>query len=169
MSSIRIRPRIRQFSNLSEEVVLNNYQQLLDSAKFDLSGRIVEHHAFVKFKPENQHFWSPELTLEVVRNYLQDDAYADHKEPTLIRGYVSPRPSLWTFFAFAYIGLGLLFLGFLVYGTSQMMLDQPTNMLWYALVCLLLCLGVFIATQIGQRLGEEQTNTLLEFVNEGLS
>lgn len=100
MSSIRIRPRIRQFSNLSEEVVLNKYQQLLDSAKFDLSGRIVEHHAFVKFKPENQHFWSPELTLEVVRNYLQDDAYADHQEPTLICGYVSPRPSLWTFFCF---------------------------------------------------------------------
>lgn len=169
MSSIRIRPRIRQFSNFSEEELLNNYQQLLDSGKYPFTGRVVQHHLFVKCNSAKQHFWSPELTLEVVKNYMKDDEYSEHKEPTLVRGYVSPKPSIWTFFAFAYIGLGLLCLGFVVYGTSQMMLDQPTNMLWYALVCLVLIAGVFVATQIGQRLGEEQTQTLLKFVNEGLS
>lgn len=168
MSSIRIRPRIRQFSVHSEEEVLSNYQQLLDSGKYPFEGKVVQHHVFVKCTAEKQHFWSPELTLEIVRNYLMDGEYSDHKEPTLVRGYISPRPSIWTFFAFAYIGLGLLFLGFLVYGTSQMMLDLPTDMLWYALFCLVLAAGVFIATQIGQRLGEDQTKTLLKFVNDGL-
>lgn len=169
MSSIRIRPRIRQFSNLSKEEVLTKFQQLLDSGNYPFEGKIVQHHLFVKCNAEKQHFWSPELTLEVVKNYMQDDEYSEHKEPTLVRGYISPKPSIWTFFAFAYIGLGLLFLGFLVYGTSQMMLNQSTNMLWYALICLVLVAGVFIATQIGQRLGEEQTIKLLGFVNEGVS
>ncbi|MCB0497566.1 MAG: hypothetical protein KDC79_15590 [Cyclobacteriaceae bacterium] len=169
MSTIRLRPRIRLFSQLDEKTVVSKYKSILDSNNYPFEGKVVEHHIFIKFRQKEYHFWSPELTLEVVRNYLQDDAFSDQKEPTLIRGYISPRPSLWTFFAFAYIGLGLLFLGFIVYGTSQMMLDLPTNMLWYALICLIFLAGVFIATQIGQRLGDEQTNKLLEFVNEGIA
>lgn len=168
MSSIRIRPRIRLFSQLEEHTVLSNFESLLSTGKYPFVGKVVQHHLFVKCNAEKQHFWSPELTLEIVDNYLKDDVYANQPEPTLVRGYISPKPSLWTFFAFAYVGLGLLFLGFVVYGTSQMMLDQPTYMLWYALICLLLILGVFIATQIGQKLGEEQTKKLLDFVNEGL-
>lgn len=169
MSSIRIRPRIREFSNYNEEEIITRYKSIIDSDKYPFQAQFVDHHLFVKCKSEKISIWSPELTLDVVENYMKDDEYSDHKEATLIKGYVSPNPSVWAMFLFSYVGFGLLFLGFLVYGTSQMMLNQPTQMLWYALASLLLIASVFIASQVGQRLGDGQTKMLLKFVKEGLS
>lgn len=168
MSSIRIRPRIREFSNYAENELITRYKNIIDSGKYPIQAKFVDHHLFVKCQSDKTSIWSPELTLDVVDNYLKDDEYSDHKEPTLVRGYISPSPSVWAFFVFSYVGLGLLFLGTLVYGTSQMMLDQPTETLWYSLGCLVLIAVVFIASQIGQRLGEDQAAKLLQFVRDGL-
>jgi len=169
MFSIRIRPRIREYTNLFPETVIDNYKSIIDSNKYPFQAKIIEHHLVVKWHNDQQAFWSPELTLEVVDNYMKDDEYAEHKEQTIVRGYISPKPSIWTFFIFAYVGLGLASLGLIVYGTSQMMLGQPTNLMWYALGCLIGISGLLIASQIGQRLGDKQTEVLLQFVKEGTS
>lgn len=169
MSSIRIRPRIREFSNHTESKLISKYKAIIESDKYPFQAKFADQHIFVKCTSEKISIWSPELTLDVVENYMKDDEYTEHKEATLIKGYISPSPSVWAMFIFFYVGFGLMFLGFLVYGTSQMMLDQPTQMLWYALGSLLLIASVFIASQIGQRLGDDQTQMLLKFVNEGLS
>ncbi len=169
MFSIRIRPRIREFTDLSQESVIDNYKSIIDSNKYPFQAKIIEHHLVVKCYDNQQKFWSPELTLEVVENYMKDDEYAEHKEQTLVRGYISPKPSIWTFFIFAYVGLGLGSLSLVVYGTSQMMLDQPTSLIWHALGCLIGISGVFIASQIGQHLGEKQTEILLQFVKDGIA
>ncbi len=169
MFSIRIRPRIREFTNYSQAVVIEKFKTIIDSNKYPFHAKIVDHHLIIRWHNDKQEFWSPELTLEIVDNYLKEDEYSDHKEQTLLRGYISPKPAVWTFFIFAYVGLGLACLGFVVYGTSQMMLNQPTSLIWYALGCLIGIIGVFIASQIGQRLGESQTELLLKFVREGIS
>lgn len=168
MSSIRIRPRIREFSNDKDAEIMHRYKIIIDSERYPLQAEFVDQHLFVKCKTQIISIWSPELTLDVVENYMKEDEYSDHKEATLIKGYISPNPSVWAMFIFSYVGFGLLFLGFLVYGTSQMMLDQPTHVLWYAMASLVLIAGVFVASQVGQRLGEDQTRILLNFVKEGL-
>lgn len=168
MSSIRIRPRIRAFSNYTEDELISKYEKIIDSGKYPFQAKFVTHHLFVKCESGKTSIWSPELTLDVVENYLKEDEHLNQQEPTLVKGYISPNPSVWAFFIFSYVGFGLLFLGSLVYGTSQMMLDQPTQMMWYVLGSLLGMVAVFIASQIGQRLGEEQTNLLLQFVDDGL-
>jgi hypothetical protein len=169
MSSIRIRPRIREFSNYSETELIERYKEIIESGNYPFTAKFVDSHLFVKCKSGQINVWSPELTLDVVENPMKGDEHANHNEPTLIRGYISPNPSVWVFFIFSYVGFGLLLLGFFVYGTSQMMLDQPTEIMWYALGSLMMIVIVFIASQIGQRLGEDQTNKLLDFVSEGLS
>ena len=168
MSSIRIRPKVREFTIQKEEELLDNYKKIIAARKYPFLTKISHQHLFVKFKNDQSHFWSPELSLEIIENYLKDDAYANQKEPTILKGYVSPSPSVWAMFIFTYTVLGLSILGFLVWGTSQMMLGQATNMLWYALMSLGLVVVVFIATQIGQRIAEDQTDLLMKFVNEGL-
>ncbi len=169
MFSIRIRPRIREFTNHSKEEVIQKFKAIISSGKYPFQAKIIENHLVIKCQDEKQEFWSPELTLEVVDNYLKDDEFTDHKEQTILRGYISPKPSIWTFFIFAYVGLGLAFLSFVVYGTSQMMLDLPTNLVWYSFGCIVGIIGVFIASQIGQRLGDKQTEALLQFVKDGLT
>ncbi len=169
MYSIRIRPRIRAFSNYTVDEIITRYKKIIDSDKYPFQAKFVDRHLFVTCKSEQTSIWSPELTLDLDENYLKDDEFSDYKEPTLVKGYISPNPSVWAFFVFSYVGFGFLFLGFLVYGTSQMMLDQPTQILWYALGSLVLIAVVFIGSQIGQRLGEQQTDRLLQFVSEGLA
>ena len=168
MFSIRIRPRIREFSNYAESELISRYREIIESNQFPFHVKFVGQHLFVKYHSDKTGFWSPELTLDIVENYLLQEEHSDHKEPTLVKGYISPNPSMWALFIFSYVGFGLMFLGFLVYGTSQMMLDQPTQMGWYALSSLILIATVFVASQIGQRLGDEQTKLLLQFVHKGL-
>ncbi len=168
MTSIRIRPKVRNFSNHSEEVLIDNYRRILSSGNYPFRSKIAGHHISVTFKKEEIHFWTPELNLDIVRNYLQDDEYAEQKEPTLLRGYISPNPSVWAMFLFTYSIIGLSFLGFMVWGSSQMLLGQESMMYWYALVCVLLAILVFVSTQIGQKIAENQTALLLQFVDEGL-
>ena len=168
MFSIRIRPRIREFTNNSIEAVIEKFRAIINSKKYPFQAKIVEHHLIIKYHHDEQEFWSPELTLEVVENPFKNDEFAEHTEHTLLRGYISPKPSIWTFFIFTYVGLGLACLSFVVYGTSQMMLDQPTNLLWYALGCVIGILAMFIASQVGQRLGDKQTEILVRMVKEAL-
>jgi hypothetical protein len=168
MTSIRIRPRIRGFSNTSEERLLKKYEEILAEDRYHFNYKIVQNHIFISFKKEESHFWSPELTLEVIRNYLQDDEYSGQNEPTLLRGNISPTPSLWALFLFSYGVLSILCICFLIWGSSQYMLGQPSNMFWYSLSCILLIGLIFITAQIGQKIAENQTEKLLEFVKEGL-
>ena len=168
MTSIRIRPRIREFSNFSEEALLKNYEEIIAEDRYPFKSKIVQNHIFVSFMKEESHFWSPELTLEVIRNYLQDDEYAGQDERTLLRGNISPTPSVWALFLFSYGILSILCICFLIWGSSQYMLDQPSNMFWYSITCILLIGLVFITAQIGQKIAENQTEKLLEFVKEGL-
>lgn len=166
MFSIRIRPRIKAFTNIPVDEVINNLNNIIASNTYPFQVKVVQHHLVVKCKAEA--FWSPEMTLEIVENPFKGDAHATHNEATMLRGYISPKPSIWTFFIFAYVGLGLACLSFIVFGTSQMMLDQPTNMLWYAGFSFLGIVLVFIASQIGQKLGDKQTQVLLQLLDDVL-
>jgi hypothetical protein len=168
MLNFRVRPRIRRFSTLPIETILAQFQAVLDKNEFPVKGRIVQQHVSIKLANKDQHFWSPELSIEVSENHLQD-LFAEAKDkPTLVRGFVGPKSTVWTLFIFFYIAFGLLALFAAMWGGSQWMLDMPQTGFWYMSVALLTILVTFIGTQIGQRIGDDQTNLLLEVFESGL-
>jgi len=89
-----------------------------------------------------------------------DDGYSDRQENTIIRGFIGPKSTIWTLFMFFYIASGFLLLGGLIYGSSQTLIGVEGNY-WPAVVGGLGLLLTFIASQIGQKMGEEQTELLI--------
>ena len=62
MLNFRVRPRIRRFSDESNDQLLAKYQDIIDGDKYPVIGRVINHHVSIKMSAAEQHFWSPELS-----------------------------------------------------------------------------------------------------------
>ena len=150
-NSFRIRPRFREKVDLSSDEIKQRINTSLQENNERWLGKIVDHHVILKIPKKDQHYWSPQLTLE-----LEED---DGK--TLIRGLFGPKPGVWTMFVFFYSGIGFLTLLGLIFGLSQMMLNMDAYGLWSFPVGAVLLIGLFITSKIGQQLGKDQMQRLL--------
>ncbi len=169
MFSFRVRPRIKRYTNHSVAEVLACFNETLESSDFHLDGTIMKNHVLVKIPEEFSHYWSPELQLEVVENYMKDSQYGDDRqENTMIRGFIGPKSTIWTMFMFFYIGFGGLLLVGIIFGSSQSMIGVEANY-WYAILGALGVVITFIAAQIGQHMGDEQTKMFLRFIDKAFS
>ena len=164
MFSLRVRPRIKFYSERSIIHVIECFHDTVESKEFQLDGTFLKRTIIVKIPEEIVHYWSPELQLEVSENPLKDDEHTEHPEKTIVRGFIGPKSTVWTLFMFFYIAFGALALGGLIYGSSQQMLDMNVTGYWYALLGALGMIFTLIASQIGQKMGEEQANVLLNLI-----
>lgn len=164
MFSLRVRPRIKFYSERSIVHVIECFHDTVESKDFQLDGTFLKNSVIVKIPEEIIHYWSPELQLEISENPFKDDEHAEHREKTVIRGFVGPKSTVWTLFMFFYIAFGALLLGGVIYGSSQQMLDMEMSGYWYALLGGIGLLFTLVASQIGQKMGEEQTNVLLKLI-----
>lgn len=166
MFSIRIRPRIKLYSNRSIVHVIECFHDTLESKEFQLESRFVKNHILVHIPEEIHHYWSPELQLEVSENPLLDDPHAEHKEKTMIRGFVGPKSTVWTMFIFFYVACFALLLFGIILGSSQQMIETEVTGYWYAIYGGIGVTLTFLASQIGQKMGEEQTKLLLNLIDK---
>lgn len=157
-SNLQIRPRFREHSEMSQEEVKKRISSVLSSKKDAWIGEVVDNHVIVKVPRGQQHYWSPQLTLQL----------EDEDGGTLIRGLFGPKPGVWTMFVFFYSAIGFLTLMALIFGLSQMMLKMDAYGLWAVPVGSVLLIGLFIISKIGQRLGREQMEQLHGLLEESL-
>jgi hypothetical protein len=115
-------------------------------------------HIILKIKKEAQHYWSPQLNL----------ALEEVDDGTLIRGRYEPHHNVWTLFILIYLALSILALFVFIFGASQWGLGLPAKILWLIPVLLAMAAGLYFVSQIGQKLGAEETFALHHFVEENL-
>ena len=143
-----IRPRFQRQTKIPGAELIARLQKACEI--HDCEGVFLAHHVVLKIKPAEQHFWSPQLSLEVIAE----------EDQTKIRGLYGPRPGVWTMFVFIYSLIGFLSVMALMYGFAQLMLKMSPSGLQISLVGTLLLLGAYITSAIGQRFGREQMNKL---------
>ncbi len=166
MFSLRVRPRIKRYTNSSVDEVMECFNYTLESNEFNLDATLLKNHVLVKIPDEIHHYWSPELQLEVSDNYMKDDEYAEHKESTIIRGFIGPKSTVWTMFMFFYLAFGGLTLFGIVLGSWQQMLNQISNGYYYGLLGGIGLILTFAAMQIGQQMSDDQTKLLLSLTKK---
>jgi len=157
-NKLRLRPRFRKKIELPSEEVKERIHASIKNNSALCTGKIVDNHIILKIPTAQQHYWSPQLTLE-----LEKDNNA-----TLLRGLFGPKPGVWTMFVFFYSAVGFLTLMGLIFGLSQMMLKMDAYGLWSVPVGAVLLLGLFILSKIGQGLGQEQMHQLNTIVTNAL-
>lgn len=158
MTSFRIRPRFRLVSPVSQPELLAKFKSQLAEADSPCLGIVIPGHVTLKIPAKGRHFWSPQLDLT-----LEDEG-----EGTLLRGLYGPSPGVWSFFALAYLALGLGLFFLLVVAFSAYSLGNDTNVLWWVPVFLGIGVGLYFMSQMGQKLGADQLFTLHHFTEQVL-
>ena len=109
MSTPEIRPRFNRWSQAQPETILQNFEEVLKNKEMEVKGFVLDHHIYLKIPREDQHYWSPQLNLEVL----------DDEKGSRIRGLFGPRPSVWLMFIFFYFVLGFGSIIVAIIGFSQ--------------------------------------------------
>ena len=159
---LHIRPRFDFSVPYSTEEIIQRVQSRLDDPASTCVGKISMDHVFLDIPAEDQHFWSPQMSF-----YLEED---EEKEGfTRIRGLFGPKPSVWTLFLFFYLAIGLLGLGFSMYGFSKWSLGDYSHTIWGLPISLILISTAYLAGKSGEKLGSDQILILKKFLKQALS
>ncbi len=152
-ANFEIRPRFKKIASLSEKEIVDRFKNALERPDAPVTGTIVDHHIFLKIPADQQHYWSPQLDLEI----------EETEEGSLIRGLFGPKPSVWFMFVFFYVLLGFISMVVAIMGFSQWNLGLSARILWFLPVALILFLFIFFTAKTGQKLGKEEMFLLYDF------
>ncbi|MBT8190860.1 MAG: hypothetical protein HKN67_03165 [Saprospiraceae bacterium] len=158
LSAHQIRPRFQIDIDSGIKEIEDKIKDALQEEDATCLGRV--DHGFVRLMLpyEDQHYWSPQLSLNLLEN----------GDKTHIRGLYGPSPSVWTMFIFFYALIGLAILVILIFGTSYISLDQSGAILWLIPVLVLIFASLYLVSFFGQRLGHDQIVILHNFLEKTL-
>jgi len=155
----RVRPRCRYIVDLPADEVMKLIETRLRKSSDEVTGSILQRHAYLTIPEKDQHYWSPEFHITI-----------EEKETgCLVRGVVGPKPKVWTMFMFFYSAVVVLLAFGSAMGVSQWMLKMNAPWLWSIPAALFIWLGIYLAALYGQHLGHEQTTLLQDYLKKCLN
>ena len=159
MTSFRTRPKFKITSEKSTNEIVKLLTDGLGKTPLPVEGKIFNTHGLLRIKPEQQHYWSPQLSISF-------EETEDQK--TIIRGMYGPHPSVWAIFLMGYVffGLGIFFITMI--GLVRMSLKLDTTILWIVPIMVIGTIIEWILGQTGQKVGAEQTFTIHHFFEDAL-
>jgi hypothetical protein len=158
MDKVQIRPRYTFSVPIRKEEALTKLREALEKETSGLKGKFVKPLVVISVNEEDQHFWSPELSLDI-----------EEKEgETEIRCTLGPRSSLWTMFATFYGFSVLIGVAGLVLGFSQLTLGMKAYGFWLVPVSIILIASAYGIALTGQKLAYEQMLHLRSFIKKTL-
>ncbi len=99
-NEIVLRPRFQMEIEQPCSQLLARFSEVKKSQnKFVVS--CVDDHLFIKLPNNQQHFWSPQLHMEIVEK---------DENSCSIHGFFGPNPTVWTMFMFLHVAVGILFM-----------------------------------------------------------
>ncbi|WP_370514523.1 GTP-binding protein [Formosa sp. L2A11] len=120
----------------------------------------VDDHVFIRIPKQKQHFWSPQLHLEI--NELEDKTSSIH-------GLFGPNPTVWTLFMFLHFVVAMLFIGFCIWGYSNWALNITYGMqLGVCITMIILWFALYFIGRAGRAKGKNDMILLHHFMKQNL-
>lgn len=160
-NEIILRPRFKFIVNQENE----NLLKLFENAKNSQSNFIiscVDNHVFIKSPKEKQHFWSPQLHLEINKDEVDINS-------SIISGLFGPKPTVWTMFMFFHFIVIGLFLGFSIWTYTKWSLDDNYAIqLFVTLFMIIIWFVLYFTGRIGKKAGTDEMYQLHSFMRDVL-
>ena len=122
----------------------------------------VDDHLFIKIPKAQQHFWSPQLHLEINEDY-------DDKSISIIYGLFGPNPTVWTLFMFLHFVVACLFIGFAIWAYVNWSLEnQYAVQLFVTLLMIVFWFVLYFSGRLGKKAGMAQMQQLRHFMRDTL-
>jgi len=154
-NEIVLRPRFKKSLAFPAEAVLSAFEAAATSNKqFSISR--VDGHVFIRILKSEQHFWSPQLHLEITE---------DQTNGTVLRGLFGPNPTVWTMFMFFHFALAIFFIAAGIWIYTSVSLHKPYVLPLVIMFFILLgWLALYASGRLGKKAGENEMNTLYAFM-----
>ncbi|MBU2974413.1 MULTISPECIES: GTP-binding protein [Zobellia] len=157
-NEIILRPRFQLDVSETKELVLQKFET---AAYPPFLVKRLDEHVFIKFDFKNNHFWSPQLHLQI-----------DELDETNCRiyGVFGPNPTLWTFFMFVHFIIACLFIILGIWAYSSSSLDKPYHLqLGLMITLIVLWFALYFFGRGGKQKGKPQMKELYAFMTKVLT
>jgi len=156
-NDIVLRPRFKIELEKNNETVLNAFE----AAKIIESDFIItrlDDHVFIKFPKHKQHFWSPQLHLEI--NEVD-------KNSSLLHGLFGPNPTVWTMFLFFHFMVAGFFIAFGIWAyTNWSLKNSYAIQVGLMLLMIIIWVVLYFAGSIGKASSKNEMHALNDFMNK---
>lgn len=147
LNRILLKPRFKLKFAASKQEILQQFKESLGREDCMYKSQMVDHHVVIDVPKGEEHFWSPQLHVEI----------EEEGDKTLVKGILGPRPKIWTFFMFLHFIVAVTFFVFFVIFYSRWSLDQEFT--FSMIMCLLMpviWILLYFVGQLGKKFGYEQ-------------
>ena len=155
-NNLVLRPRFKIELNTNNETILSQFESQKKTQKDFIVTRI-DNHVFIKYPKEKEHFWSPQLHLEI-------DKVDDNK--SLLHGLFGPNPTVWTMFMFLHFMVAGFFIAFGIWAyTNWSLKTDYAIQLSLTFLMILIWFVLYFAGRIGRDTSKKDMFALRDFMN----
>jgi len=160
INKVLLKPRFKMEFDESQETILNKFKANLAEVDCEYCSKISGNHIFLDVPKVEDHFWSPQLAVEVVKG-------EDGK--TIVKGVLGPKPQVWTLFMFIHFAAALAFTVFSVLFYVKWSLGKEAQFYKFMVIALpILWIALYFAGQWGKKMGYKQMLELDHFLMKTL-
>jgi len=156
-----LRPRFSIELDNSPKELLDLFKKNLENANCKYCGKIVDGHIVIDVPKDEDHYWSPQLHLEVEK--------ISNQEKSKLKGVFGPKTHVWTMFVFLHVALGFALSIFAVRAYVHWSIDMNPNgsYFWIGIISIV-WVSLYVFARLGRSTGKEQTEELRNFMLETL-
>ncbi|RAJ15196.1 GTP-binding protein [Olleya aquimaris] len=159
LNDIVLRPRFKITLNKSHTTVLEAFEDKKHNQNQYIVSR-VDDHVFIKLPKAEQHFWSPQLHLEI--NEIDQNK-------SQLYGLFGPNPTVWTLFMFLHFAVASLFIGFCVWAYSNYALEEDYQLqLWGMVLMVIIWFVLYFSGRISKSSNQKEMTDLYTFMSKVL-
>lgn len=159
-SDIHLRPRFKMDFIESQENLISKFEANLKDGECRYCSKIVDGHIVIDVPKEENHFWSPQLNIEI-------EPVEEGK--TIVKGLFGPKPQVWTLFMFFHFAVAVAFIGFSVMAYVQWSLKTDYLFALEMVVALpILWVVMYFLGRWGKSTGHKQMDELYKFMMKTL-
>lgn len=159
-NEIVLRPRFKIELNQSNESALNAFEAKKTTQSDFIINR-VDDHVFIRIPKEKQHFWSPQLHLEI--NEIDENT-------SMLHGLFGPNPTVWTMFMFFHFLVAVLFIGFGAWAYSNWSLEVSYGLqIGIMILMVALWFVLYFTGRLGKKTGKPEMHLLYNFMKKNLN
>ncbi len=152
---VLLKPRFKIELQEEKEGVINRFRDNLKDTNCKYRSKIVGNHIVIDVPKEEEHFWSPQLHVEV----------ENEKEQIIVKGVLGPQPKIWTFFMFLHFAVAIAFFVFFVMFYTKWNLKQDYTFSMIMFIAMpVIWLLLYVAGQLGKKIGYDQMKELHDFL-----
>ena len=164
MADLKMRPRFAVDVRCCAKTVAAKLAEHIADTDPPLEGHFDPAHCVLRVTEDRRYFRSPELDL----TFDELDFGGEAGEGVRVRCLFTPRPAVWTAFAFVYSVIAVAGLAGGLFGVAQLSLGRSPWALWVPVAAAVLIAAIYGATFIGQGLAATQMYELRRYLDDGL-